>query len=113
MAQKITLAQACKGVVQYLTAVGLSPHTISDYKTTFKKLFLFFDSKMLNRDINRKELVDFFAWLQDEYISNPDGVAPRNEKPLAPKTIRNNHTNLSALWTWTVEESIHLIIEIT
>jgi site-specific recombinase XerD len=59
---------------------------------------------MLFRDIKRKELVDFFAWLQEEYISNPDGVAPRNEKPLAPKTIRNIHTNLSALWTWAVEE---------
>ncbi len=56
MAHKITLAQACDGLIRYKTAVGLSPHTISDYKTTFKKLFLFFDSKMFFEDINRKEL---------------------------------------------------------
>ena len=49
-------------------------------------------------------MVDFFAWLQEDYISNPDGVAPRREKSIAPKTIRNIHTNLSALWTWAVEE---------
>ena len=104
MAHKITLEQACEGLVRYKTAVGLSPHTIADYKNTINKLFLFFDSKMLFEDINRKELIEFFAWLQEDYISNPDGVAPRREKPLAPKTIRNIHTNLSALWTWAVEE---------
>ena len=64
MAHKITLEQACEGLVRYKTAVGLSPHTIADYKNTINKLFLFFDSKILFEDINRKELIEFFAWLQ-------------------------------------------------
>jgi hypothetical protein len=41
MDHKITLKQACQGLIHYKTAVGLSPHTISDYKTTFEKLYLF------------------------------------------------------------------------
>jgi len=93
MVHKITLKQACHGLIHYKTAVGLSPHTISDYKTTFKKLFLFFEEETLLKDISRKEMVQFFAWLQEDYISNPDGIAPRKKKLLAPKTIRNIHTN--------------------
>jgi site-specific recombinase XerD len=93
-------------LVRYKTVVGLSPHTIADYKNTFKKLFLFFRDEIQLEDVIRKEMVDFFAWLLGVYISNPDGVAPRKEKPLAPITIRNIHTNLSALWTWAVEEDL-------
>jgi integrase/recombinase XerD len=87
-----------------MTAAGLSPHTIADYKNTFKKLFLFFDGEIPFQDISRKDIVDFFAWLQEDYISNPDGVAPRRNKPLSPKSIRNIHTNLSAFWGWAIKE---------
>jgi len=104
MAHKLTLKQACAGLIHYKKAVGLSPHTISDYKATFKKLFMFFDEDTPFGDLDRKKMVEFFAWLQDEYISNPDGVAPRHKKPLSSKTIRNIHTNLSGLWTWAVKE---------
>jgi hypothetical protein len=60
---QITLAQACEGLVRYKTVVGLSPHTIADYKNTFKKLFLFFRDEIQLEDVIRKEMVDFFAWL--------------------------------------------------
>lgn len=104
MAHKLTLKQACQGLIHYKNAVGLSPHTIANYKTTFKKLFLFFEEETLFEDITRKDMVEFFAWLQEDYISNPNGIAPRKKKPLTPKTIRNIHTNLSALWAWAVDE---------
>jgi hypothetical protein len=32
-----------------------------------------------------KEMVMFFSWLQNEYVSNPDGAAPRGEKQLTPQ----------------------------
>ena len=93
-------------MIRYKMAIGRSPHTIADYKTTFKKLFLFFEEGTLLNDVGRKEMVSFFAWLQEDYISNSDGIAPREKKPLASKTIRNIHTNLSALWSWAVEEEL-------
>jgi len=68
MVHKITLVQACEGLIRTKTAAGLSPHTIADYKNTFKKLFLFFDGEIPLQDISRKEMVDFFAWLQEDYI---------------------------------------------
>ncbi len=104
MVHKITLVQACDGLIRSKMAAGLSPHTIADYKNTFKKLFLFFDGEIPLQNISRKDIVDFFAWLQEDYISNPDGVAPRRNKPLSPKSIRNIHTNLSAFWVWAIAE---------
>jgi hypothetical protein len=47
--------------------------------------------------ITRDQLIDFFAWLRDEYLSEPDGAAPRGQIKLAPKTILNVHTDLSGL----------------
>ncbi len=88
----------------YKMATGRSQHTITDYRISFKELLLFFDSDPPIASISRKEIVAFFAWLHDEYVSNPDGAAPRGEKRLSPKSIRNIHTNLSALWTWAEQE---------
>ncbi len=66
MAHKITLVQACEGLLRTKTAAGLSLHTSADYKNTFKKLFIFFDGEIPLQDISRKDIVDFFAWLQED-----------------------------------------------
>ena len=110
------------------SATGLSPNTIRNYRTTFAKLQAYFASHperscILSGGpqaavkgacavaegshfdaITRDQLIDFFAWLRDEYLSEPDGVAPRGQIKLSPKTILNIHTDLSGLWTWGVEE---------
>jgi integrase/recombinase XerD len=114
MKKSITLSQACDGLVRYKSATGMSPNTIRNYRTTFAKLQAYFAShpepgKTESQDpafdaITRDQLIDFFAWLRDEYLSEPDGAAPRGQIKLAPKTILNVHTDLSGLWTWGVEE---------
>ncbi|MBT7017801.1 MAG: tyrosine-type recombinase/integrase [Anaerolineae bacterium] len=104
MSKKLTLSQACEGMVRYKQATGKSENTISEYRNTFKKLALFFPKNPLFVSITRAQLIDFFAWLQNDYISNPAGVAPRGKRRLGAKTIRNIHTNLSALWHWGVDE---------
>ncbi len=102
--KNITLSQACEGMVHYKQATGKSENTIADYRVTFKKLFLYFKSDQLIATITKGEMIDFFAWLQEEYISEPDGVAPRGKFKLSAKTVLNIHTNLSALWRWAVDE---------
>ena len=107
MKKSITLSQACDGVVRYKSATGLSPNTIRNYRTTFAKLKAYFESHPERSEaesqdpafasITRDQLIDFFAWLRDEYLSEPDGAAPRGQIKLAPKTILNIHTDLSAL----------------
>jgi site-specific recombinase XerD len=102
--KNITLSQACEGMVHYKQATGKSENTIADYRVTFKKLFLYFKSDPLISAITKGEMIDFFAWLQEKYISEPDGVAPRGKFRLSAKTVLNIHTNLSALWRWAVDE---------
>jgi len=64
----------------------------------------FFPKNPCIGSITRSDLVTFFAWLRNDYVSVPDGVAPRGEIKLSAKTLLNIHTNLSALWRWAVKE---------
>lgn len=98
----ISLSRACDGVVRYKSAIGLSPNTIRNCRTTFAKLKAYFEShpersEAESKDpafdsITRDHLTDFFAWLRDEYLSEPDSAAPRGQIKLSPKTILNVHT---------------------
>jgi hypothetical protein len=75
--KNITLSQACEGMIHYKQATGKSENTIADYRVTFKKLFLYFKHDQLINSITKGEMIDFFARLQEEYISEPDGVCTR------------------------------------
>jgi hypothetical protein len=57
----------------------MSPNTIRNYRTTFAKLKAFFPANPAFEAITRDQLIDFFAWLRDEYLSEPDGAAPRGQ----------------------------------
>jgi integrase/recombinase XerD len=104
MVRPLSLSQACEGFIHYKKATGLSPHTILDYQTTLKKLHGFFKDNPPLVSLGREKLVVFFAWLQDGYLSEPDGVAPRGKIKLAPKSIANIHANLSSFWSWAAQE---------
>jgi integrase/recombinase XerD len=100
----LTFTQACAGFIHYQTAAGRSPYTLRNYRTTFAKLQTFLDADPPLASITRGQIIDFLAWLQDDYISEPDGAAPRGQIRLSAKTILNIHTDLSALWRWAVSE---------
>ena len=104
MATSLTFSQACEGLIYYKTAIGLSPHTLTDYRVSFAKLSKFLEGDPPFACLTRAKLVSFFAWLQDTYLTEPDGAAPRGKQRLSPKSILNIHTNLSALWSWAVQE---------
>jgi integrase/recombinase XerD len=100
----LKLSQAQIGFINHQTAAGLSDSTIRDYRYTLKKLDLFFIQNPSIGATTRSDLVGFFAWLRNDYVSIPDGVAPRGRIKLAAKSLLNIHTNLSALWRWAVNE---------
>jgi site-specific recombinase XerD len=103
MAKKLTLSQAFQGMILEKQAAGYSVHTIADYRNTLTKIQLYFkktDPQLAS--ITRDQLVGFFVWLDSEYVSTPDGVAPRGKIKLSAKSRLNIHINLSALWTWAV-----------
>ena len=102
----ITLSQACEGMLLNKQAEGRSVNTINDYRNSFQKLSLFFSSDPAIDTITRSELVKFFAWLQQDYESEPDGVAPRGKFKLSQKSIFNIHISLSSLWHWALDEKL-------
>ena len=104
--KNLTLSQACEGMILAKTASGKSRGTIRNYRTSFKKLDLFFPDDPLFASITRSQLVAFFAWLQDDYVTEPDGVAPRGRFQLAPKTVYNLYTDIAALWGWAAAEGV-------
>src|SRR5512138_830520 len=91
--QQLTLSQAIASFIHYKEAVGRSEHTIADYHSTRKKLLEFFADDPPFAAITRTQLINCFAWLTKEYVSDPDGVAPRGKKRLSPNTIFNIHAN--------------------
>jgi site-specific recombinase XerD len=102
----ITLSQAFEWMILSRQAEGKSVNTINDYRNSFQKLTLFFSSDPTIDSISKSDLVRFFAWLQQDYESEPDGVAPRGKFKLSQKSILNSHINLPSLWTWTVGEKL-------
>ena len=102
--KSVTLSQACEGMIRYKQATGKSENTIADYRVTFKKLFCYFKSDPPINAISRGEMIDFFAWLQEDYLTEQDGVTPRGKFKLSAKTVLNSCTNLSALLHWVVDE---------
>jgi hypothetical protein len=99
IARSPKISQAFQGMILEKRAVGLSVHTISDYQNTLKKVLLYFPGDPQIATITQDQLVQFFAWLRDDYISRPGGVARRKPCSLSAKSRLNIHTNLSALWT--------------
>jgi integrase/recombinase XerD len=106
MDRSLTLSQVFTGFIHYKTASGLSEHTIADYHVTRKKVQLYFPDDPVFTSLTRARWIDFFAWLQSEYISQPNTLIPRRPKPLSAKSVFNIHTNLGSLYAWCVEEEI-------
>jgi hypothetical protein len=77
MVHQLALSQAIDGFLRYKLAAGMSPHTISDYGVSFRKLQAFLPDDPPLSHVGKENIVGFFAWLQDGYISESNGVAPR------------------------------------
>jgi site-specific recombinase XerD len=90
MKSEITLSAAIDGYLLHADARGLSPHTISDYTTTYNKLLQFLGADPPLQDITADDIRRFLA-------SNPR---------VKRKTRLNYHTGLSALWRWAKSEGI-------
>lgn len=103
-AKPIPLSQAISGFIFYKSATGKSKNTIAEYHVNLRKLRSYIADDPPLCSITRTHLVQFFAWLQNGYQSEPDGVAPRGRFSLSQKSILNIHVNLSSLWAWAVEE---------
>ena len=106
---KLTLSEAFEGFILDKQASGRSLHTISSYRNSISKALTFFDSDPVVQSMRRQDWIRFFAWLQDEHVSVPGGVAPRPPCHLSPKSVANIHTDLSAFYTWATSPGVELV----
>ena len=92
--QSITLSQAFDGFLLRKTAEGKSRYTLRNYRTSFAKLRTYLSADPSFGKVSRDQVIGFFAWLQEDYISDPASVAARPKVKLSPKSILNVHTDL-------------------
>jgi len=95
---KITLFRAWESFVLDKQASGFSRFTIRNYRTTGKKLHMYFDADRDLHAIARSDWVGFMFWIQNEYIPL-----------LSPKTAANVHTDLSVFYTWLTQPGVELV----
>jgi site-specific recombinase XerD len=80
------LSEAIDGFLMWRAVTG-SAHTVRDYANTLRQFAEFVDGDPAVAAVTADDVRRFLYWL-------------RVERRLAPKTVKNAHTGLSALWTW-------------
>lgn len=83
------LSEAVEGFLMWKAVEG-SPHTVRDYQNTLRKFIGFVDGDPDVAMVDADQVRRFLYWL-------------KTEKELAPKSVKNAHTGLSAFWTWLQE----------
>jgi integrase/recombinase XerD len=104
MKTQITLSQAIEGYLLDARARRLSPRTIADYETFFRKFQAHIGDPPLD-SITPDDIRSFLVHLGSCPVS-PAGVARRPARRLSKKTIRNTYVGLSSLWTWAIKEEL-------
>ncbi|MCJ7739502.1 MAG: tyrosine-type recombinase/integrase [Anaerolineae bacterium] len=96
----LTLSKAQVGFLQYKSAEGMSPTTLTTYEGHLR-LWISCAGDIDVSDVTAGDLRGFIAWLRTEYT--PRRVTG-NKRPLSPKTIRNYWVTLCSFFTWAGNE---------
>lgn len=80
------LSEAVQGFLMWRAVAG-SAHTVRDYANTLRQFEAFVEDDPDVAAVDADQVRRFLYWL-------------RMERELAPKTVKNAHTGLSAFWTW-------------
>jgi len=99
MEKGVSFSQAIEGYLLYAHSRRLSEYTIADYSSTFGKLARFLVEDVALGEITVERVEAFLG----------------GQGHLSKKTILNQHTGLSALWTWAVKRRVverHILREV-
>lgn len=105
MVREVTLSRAIEGFLLHKSAEGRSRHTLADYRNCLGKLLSFLGDLPV-RQVGITRMREFFAYLNTDYRTTPDGCAPRPSQRLSQKSIRNIHAACSSFFTWAVAEDL-------
>jgi site-specific recombinase XerD len=99
MKARLKLSAAVESYLIEAAADRLSPHTLADYRNSFRRLMAYLPDDPPIADLTADDLVGFFAHLAG-VVAAPAGIAPRPARIISKKQQLNIHTGLSALWSW-------------
>lgn len=88
--KKLTLKQVLHGYLLACEARHLSPHTVSDYRNSFRLFQKHVDPETFFEDITKQHIEEFLAGFTS--VTNT--------------TLLHYYAALAAMWTWTVKEEI-------
>jgi integrase/recombinase XerD len=90
ISKKLTFQQTLNGYLLACEARHLSPHTISDYRNSFKVFSKFQDPNTPFEEITKKNIEEFLAGFTE--VTNT--------------TLLHYYAALAAMWSWAVKEQI-------
>ncbi len=99
--QGLLVSKAMIGFLQYKSAEGLAPVTVSGYERDLK-LWIEYQGDLDILTISSQHILSFLTYLRTEYV--PRRIAGDNSKKLAPKTVYNLYVSLASFFTWASRE---------
>jgi integrase/recombinase XerD len=97
----LNVSKATIGFLQYKSAEGLSPVTVSGYERDLK-LWIEFVGDMDIVEVETTEILSFMNYLRTGYV--PRRITGDNSRKLAPKTVYNIYVSLASFFTWASRE---------
>ena len=99
--QGLKVKKAITGFLQYKSAEGLAPVTISGYERDLK-LWIEFQGDVNIGNVQSDSILAFLNYLRVEYV--PRRITGNNSRKLAPKTVYNIYVSLASFFTWASRE---------
>lgn len=99
--QGLMVSKALTGFLQYKSAEGLAPVTVSGYERDLK-LWIEYQGDVDIFTVETQHILSYLNFLRTEYV--PRRIAGNNSKKLAPKSVYNLYVSVSSFFTWASRE---------
>lgn len=97
----LLISKAIPGFIQFKSAEGLSPSTLTSYEHDLK-LWVEIRGDKNVQGVAPQELRDYLNYMRNVYT--PRRINGNNQQKLSSKTLRNIWISLSAFFTWASQE---------
>ena len=99
--QGLKVKKALNGFLQYKSAEGLAPVTVSGYERDLK-LWIEYQGNVNICTVQSTNILSFLNFLRTDYV--PRRITGNNTRKLAPKTVYNIYVSLASFFTWASRE---------
>ena len=97
----LNVTKAITGFLQYKSADGLSPVTVSGYERDLK-LWIEYLGDMDVGKVETTHILAYLNYLCTDYV--PRRITGNNDKKLSPKTVYNLYISVASFFTWASKE---------